>query len=93
MAEATAIPDPPFMELPSGAYSCNVCFKQILNYNNAKKHMLTHTGFKPFACFKCEFSCAAKFSLQRHCDAVHGISKEYFETIFKKSKRGRKKTN
>lgn len=76
------LPDQPFIKLASGAYACNICCRQFASHQIVNRHLITHTGLKPFRCFKCEVACTQKVSLRRHCLKVHGISKEHFVALF-----------
>lgn len=78
-----AIPNPPFMKLSNGNFACNVCYKHFISYINFKRHFVTHTGEKPFACFKCDRRCTQKVSLRVHCERAHGISKEHFAALYR----------
>ena len=44
-------------------HRCTVCQKRVFNL---KRHMLKHTGEKPFACTEYAFRCAQNSDLKRH---------------------------
>jgi len=38
-----------------------------------QKHILTHTGEKPYCCHLCNYACAQKSNLQKHMKTIHKI--------------------
>ena len=47
-------------------YVCKQCNYSCTRAGNLKRHMLTHSGEKPFSCKQCEFSCTQAVTLKRH---------------------------
>ena len=72
-----------YVLLPSGSYACNFCRKTFLKEYPMIRHVRSHTGEKPFACFYCTFCCSQKSDLFRHCKHQHGMAKEHFDLMAK----------
>lgn len=49
-----------------GKYSCKICHYSSPLLGNLKRHMLTHSGERPFGCKLCDKRFNQKCSLQRH---------------------------
>ena len=71
-----------YVQLPNGFFSCCLCFKQFWGLFNMNRHLMVHSGEKPFTCFSCAYSCAQKATLQRHCLRTHKMTKEHFAAVF-----------
>ena len=46
--------------------SCGQCGYSTISTTDLKKHMLIHSGEKPFNCTQCNFSCTQAGSLKTH---------------------------
>ena len=57
---------------PSGTYPCLNCGKEFPAPSFLRRHILTHTGQKPFKCSYCEYSSTQKGNLNRHVYKKHG---------------------
>jgi len=55
----------------NGGTSCNICGKFIAHPKNVKRHMLTHTGEKPFSCHLCSYQATQQNTLKRHLFLIH----------------------
>lgn len=55
---------------------CNICGKQFLPGPSLKqkmeRHLMTHSGEKPFLCPECPHRCSRKDSLKVHIARMHG---------------------
>ncbi|CAH0560690.1 unnamed protein product [Brassicogethes aeneus] len=56
-------------------YECNFCPKKFGWPTDLKRHILIHTGEKPFTCNLCDASFTRNFLLQNHQKKVHSIGK------------------
>ena len=52
---------------------CDICGKSVV-VKGFKRHMLIHTGEKPFECSRCNKKFRRNFRLKDHCITVHGLS-------------------
>ena len=60
-----------FCPLFSEVYSCPVCQKLFSAQFFLKRHLLIHTGEKPFPCHYCDKSFNRKANLKRHMHTQH----------------------
>lgn len=55
---------------------CRICGKQFLPSPSWKqklmRHLMTHSGVKPFSCPYCQYRCARRDSLKLHTMRKHG---------------------
>ncbi len=56
--------------------ACSVCGKLFKDTTSMKRHMLTHSGERPFACTLCDKTFTRKLNLQNHI-ACHTNEKPY----------------
>ena len=54
-------------------YACPICPKISKRKDYMQKHILTHTGEKPYACPKCNYACTSSNNLHRHIRNIHKI--------------------
>ena len=47
-------------------HSCNLCGYSTIKANHLKRHMMVHSGEKPFACKQCNFSRTQAGTLKTH---------------------------
>lgn len=52
-------------------HPCNICGKLFNRAYNLKKHLLTHTGERPFTCMFCPYRAALKGNVTKHMQARH----------------------
>ncbi|XP_050524749.1 zinc finger protein 883-like isoform X2 [Daktulosphaira vitifoliae] len=52
-------------------YECQLCEKKFGWSTDLKRHILTHTGEKPYKCNSCQSAFTRNFLLQKHCTRVH----------------------
>lgn len=64
-------------------YACRMCSKIFGWSTDLKRHILIHTGERPFKCLSCNASFTRNFLLQKHLSKVHPchISKEKLKYI------------
>ncbi|KAI9348216.1 hypothetical protein BDR26DRAFT_854221 [Obelidium mucronatum] len=72
-ATSNATKSPP---LPPKTHECSNCHKPFASAGNLKKHMLTHTGERPFACAYCPSSFNQKIHAKIH-ERMHTGEKPY----------------
>ncbi|KAK7790715.1 hypothetical protein R5R35_007954 [Gryllus longicercus] len=54
-------------------YLCHVCSKSFGWSTDLKRHILTHTGERPFKCQMCDATFTRNFLLQKHESRVHSL--------------------
>ncbi|CAL4149922.1 unnamed protein product [Meganyctiphanes norvegica] len=52
-------------------FQCPECLKSFMNDGNMRRHLITHTGEKPFPCTKCDAAFYQKIALQKHMKFFH----------------------
>ena len=60
-------------------FACEVCGKDLITKHMLRRHMMIHTGEKPFACTHCSFRCNRADSLRIH-------QKQHLKADWKESK-------
>ena len=60
-----------------GGGECPICFSTFRS--NLRRHIRSHTGFKPFRCFLCDFASAQKGNLKLHCAGKHQMTSAEFD--------------
>ncbi|EDW68256.1 uncharacterized protein [Drosophila virilis] len=58
-----------------GALKCPVCQLQLSCASSLKRHMIIHTGLKPYKCDECELSFSQREVLKRHMDTHTGAKR------------------
>ncbi|XP_042892426.1 protein jim lovell-like isoform X17 [Penaeus japonicus] len=53
-------------------HTCSYCGYSTMYSTGLKRHMRSHTGYKPYACPHCEYSTITKYHLQRHIRIHNG---------------------
>lgn len=56
------------------ATDCPFCQRSFNKTSNLKRHILTHTGEKPYACPKCPYRAAQKVQVVQHIRTKHGTA-------------------
>lgn len=66
-----------FQALGSEEAECPACGKTFRGSNRRQKvarHVLTHTGLRPFCCIHCPYRATQKAHIKRHLQRRHGKS-------------------
>ncbi|EDV95047.1 myoneurin [Drosophila grimshawi] len=58
-----------------GALRCPVCDLQLSCASSLKRHMIIHTGLKPYKCDECDLSFSQREVLKRHMDRHTGTKR------------------
>lgn len=61
------------IKIATGQFRCPVCSKDFISRAMTARHILTHTGQKPFACTECTYACNQKPHLISHYKRIHKI--------------------
>ena len=59
------------VRIGAGQFGCPICSKFMKNQRDMKRHIMVHTGEKPFTCNYCDFACNFQGSLNRHIKNRH----------------------
>ena len=54
------------IKLGKGLFACPFCNQTMPHLASMKRHIMTHTGEKPFSCEFCDYSCIQKTALNSH---------------------------
>ena len=57
-------------------WKCRLCGQKISHRNNFQKHLMIHSGDKPFICPHCFYRTSRKGNLKRHIQIRHLISED-----------------
>ncbi|KFM59471.1 Zinc finger and BTB domain-containing protein 8B, partial [Stegodyphus mimosarum] len=63
--------------LPAHTYTCPYCSYTTWHASNYKRHVLKHTGERPYKCTVCQKSFNRKDNLQTHLILVHSTRKPH----------------
>lgn len=63
-------------------FQCDECDRSFFSRESARKHMVTHTGLKPYKCTHCSMSYSWYNGLKKHVKAQHANAKIPTETSF-----------
>ena len=61
------------IKLGAGQYGCPFCPKIMKNTQGIKRHIMIHTGEKPFSCQFCQYSSNRNSNLRSHMKNAHNI--------------------
>lgn len=61
------------MSKTEGVYRCHVCGKEMKFKQDMEKHIMVHTGEKPFMCKQCGKRFRQKVHLRSHIAIVHNM--------------------
>ena len=61
------------VRIGAGQFGCPICSKFMKNQRDMKRHIMVHTGEKPFTCNYCDFACNFQGSLNRHIKNRHNV--------------------
>lgn len=64
------------------SFQCDECDRSFFSRESARKHMVTHTGLKPYKCTHCTMSYSWYNGLKKHVKAQHANAKIPTETSF-----------
>lgn len=62
-----------------GDRTCFTCGQIFESKAGRNRHMRSHTGVKPFACFYCDYATDRKESLKAHCLRKHEMDEKEFK--------------
>jgi len=57
----------------AASYVCPKCGKSFRHVGDMRRHMVSHTGEKPFACSQCNYRSTRNDSLVRHVQLKHSL--------------------
>lgn len=61
----------PVLPTSQAHYSCPWCYREFSKSSNLKRHILTHTGEKPYACPICPYRAVQKVQVVQHLKSKH----------------------
>ncbi len=59
--------------------ACQWCGKDFRTLCDLRRHVIIHTGEKPFTCFYCDIAYSRKEKLRDHCVKVHELTRDEFK--------------
>ena len=70
------------IKLGAGQYQCPFCPMIMTQKATMKRHIMTHTGEKPFKCRLCQYASGRKASLLYHIQHIHGVFSNWEKFLF-----------
>ena len=70
------------IKLGVGKYQCPFCPMIMSQNGTMKRHIMVHTGEKPFKCQLCQYASGRKASLQHHIQHIHGLFSNWEQNSF-----------
>ena len=59
--------------ISAGQYGCPYCTKVMKQSSDMRRHILIHTGEKPFICRICDYRSAQCGNLKAHMRTMHNL--------------------
>lgn len=84
----TSVPPP-----SQSHYSCPCCYREFSKSSNLKRHILTHTGEKPYACPICPYRAVQKVQVVQHLKSKHSAGQSKPICLFRQQQQQEPKEN
>ena len=58
---------------PNYKHECNMCGKRFITPSKLHRHMLSHTGERPYTCQFCQRQFSQSSNMKLHILKIHGV--------------------
>lgn len=64
-----------------GMHECNECQRKFKTKHHLDRHLVVHTGVKPYSCMYCTYTCNVKGNINKHIKTVHKMQHFSFKKL------------